>query len=439
MFDFLFSIFYFIFPIIAFFLHKVLLKENILKVGILNILLISIFLFAYIGVFFLFFKLDPLRVSNGVVNELVVFKIWLLTSISVIFIILGAFFSKRILLIKDVLFLPNEVQKNNAIQRLKAYIFIFLGVAFLLLYIKEVPNLAIFNIFSFESKSDIQSLRSDMGNNFQGSYFLYSIFMKDTMQFLLFSFYAQWLIFKEKKDLYIVFVLFLINSFVALMATEKAPIVWLIAGLFLINVLVKNKGIIPIKSVIKIIIPLFVMLIAMYMFFMKSLSVSEAFNSVLSRAFTGSITPAYFYLDLFPKHHDYLYGASFPNPMGIFPYEPVRLTVLVMEWVSPELAKLGIVGSMPTVFWAEIYANFGVILIAPISFFVGFILKILDGLILKFRLLPLGMGYYIWVILYFKNLSVTSFSNFVLNFSLIFITFIFIFISTRNFKISLRR
>lgn len=439
MFELLFSILFILFPIFAFFLHKYLLKENILKVGILNILLINIFLFAYVGIFFLFFKLDPLRVSNGVVNELIVFKIWLLTSLSIFFIILGAFFSKKSLLIKDILFSPNNIKKNNSIQRGKAYIFILIGLIFLLLYVREVPNLAIFNIFSFESKSDIQSLRSDMGNNFQGSYFLYSIFMKDILQFLLFSFYAQWLIFKEKKDLYVVIFLFFVNSFVALMATEKAPIVWLVGGLFLVNVLAKNKGIIPIKSIMKIIIPLFSILICMYMFFMKSLSVSEAFNSILSRAFTGSITPAYFYLDLFPKHHEYLYGTSFPNPMGIFPYEPVKLTVLVMEWVSPELAKLGIVGTMPTVFWAEIYANFGLILIAPISFFVGFVLRLLDGIILKFRLLPLSMGYYVWVILYFKNLSVTSFSNFIFNISLIFITLAFIFISTKNFKLTLGR
>ncbi|ENV52138.1 hypothetical protein L292_2026 [Acinetobacter junii CIP 107470 = MTCC 11364] len=435
MFEFLFLILFILFPFLIILLYKFLLQEKILKVGILNFLLINIFMFAYLGVVFLFFHIDPLRVENGVVDQEIIFKIWFFSSLSVIFIILGAFFAKKSLHIKDVSFNTMNIQKNSKIQRYKAYFFIFIGLLVLGLYIKQVPDLAIFNIFSFDDKNKLRVLRSDMGNNFKGSYFLYTIFMKDVLQFLIFAFYTQWLVFKEKRDLYIVLFLFFVNSFVALMAIEKAPIIWLIAGLFLVNILVKSKGLIPIKSIIKITIPSFAILICMYMLFMKSLSISDAFNSVLSRAFTGSITPAYFYLDLFPEYHDYLYGKSFPNPMGILPYEPVRLTVMVMDWVNPELEQLGIVGTMPTVFWAEIYANFGPVLIAPVAFFVGFILKLLDGLIMRFRLLPLSIGYYVWVILYFKNLSVTSFSNYTLNIPLIIVTMVFIFVSTSNFKI----
>jgi len=346
-----------------------LLRESFLKVGILNFLLISIFVFAYIGVVFLFFHMDPLRVSNGVVDKETIFEIWLYSSISAFFIIVGAFFSKKVLAIADSSFNVQKINRISNIQRYKSYIFIFLGLFFLGLYIKSVPDIAIFNIFSFESKSGIQNLRSDMGNNFQGSYFIYSLFMEDVLKFLLFSFYTQWLIFNNKKDLYIVIFLFLVNGFVALMATEKAPIIWLIIGMFLVNVIVRRGGKIPLRSIFKISIPVFAILICMYMFFMKSLSVSDAFNSVLSRTFTGSITPAYFYLELFPDHYDYLHGRSFPNPKGILPYEPVRLTVLVMDWVNPQLEQLGIVGTMPTVFWAEIYANFGPLLIAPASYF----------------------------------------------------------------------
>ena len=436
MFEFLFLILFFLFPFVIYFSYIYLLRESFLKVGILNFLLISIFVFAYIGVVFLFFHMDPLRVSNGVVNKETIFEIWLYSSISAFFIIVGAFFSKKVLAIADSSFNIQKINKITNIQRYKSYVFIFLGLIFLFLYIKSVPNIAIFNIFSFESKSGIQSLRSDMGNNFQGSYFIYSIFMEDILKFLLFSFYAQWLIFNNRKDLYVVIFLFLVNGFVALMATEKAPIIWLIIGMFLVNVIIRRGGKIPLRSIVKISIPVFAILIGMYMFFMKSLSVSDAFNSVLSRTFTGSITPAYFYLELFPEHYDYLHGKSFPNPKGILPYEPVRLTVLVMDWVNPQLEQLGIVGTMPTVFWAEIYANFGPLLIAPASFFVGFILKMFDGFILKFRELPLSIGYYVWVILYFRSLSVTSFSNFILNISLIVITVIFVFISMRNFKLN---
>ncbi|AXY55323.1 hypothetical protein CDG60_01095 [Acinetobacter chinensis] len=436
MFEFLFVILFFLFPVLALYVYKYIFKESILKVGILNFLLISIFVFAYIGIIFLFFHMDPLRVSNGVIDRETIFLVWFFSSLSIFFIMLGGGVAKKTLSLADSHFSIERIKKINNIQRLKSYIFIVIGIVFLYLYIKAVPEIAIFNIFSFESKSGIQSLRSDMGNNFEGSYFLYSIFMEDILKFLLFSFYAQWLVFHNKKDLYVVLFLFVVNGFIALMATEKAPLIWLIVGMFLVNTIICRKGLIPIKSIFKISIPIFSILICMYMFFMKSLSVSDAFNSVLSRTFTGSITPAYFYLELFPEHYDFLYGKSFPNPKGIFPYEPVRLTVLVMNWVNPQLEQLGIVGTMPTVYWAEIYANFGPIFIAPFSFFIGFVLRILDSIILKFRELPIGAGYYVWVILYFRSLSVTSFSNFILNITLIIITLVFVFISMKKLKLS---
>lgn len=436
MFELLFLILFVLFPFLIFFLYKNLLKESFLKVGLLNFLLINIFVFAYIGIVFLFFHMDSLRVDNGVVDRGIIFNVWLFSATSTLFVVFGAFFSKRALLIKDVFFDPSKIKKNTVVQKYKAYIFILIGLVALFLYIREVQDVAIFNIFSLDNKSDLGKLRSDMGSSFQGSYFLYSLFMKDVLQFLLFSFYGQWLVFKTKKELYVVIFLFFVNSFTALMAVEKAPIVWLIVGMFLVNLLITKNGLYPFKSIFKMSVPVLCVLIFGYMFFMGDSSISNAFNSILSRTFTGSITPAYFYLDFFPKYYDYLYGASFPNPLGIFPYTPVQLTVLVMDTFNPELARLGIVGTMPTVFWAEIYANFGALLIMPVSFLVGFALKLFDGIVLRFREHPMWVGYYVWVILYFKNLSVTSFSNFVLNISLILVTFIFIFISTKSFRLS---
>lgn len=436
MFDILFLMLFIIFPFLANLLYVKLLKENILKVNILNFLLINIFVFAYIGIVFLYFQLDPLRVSNGVVEKQTVFMIWIFSSLSILFLMLGALFFKKTFNVISIIINKNNIKKMDGSHRFKSYLFIIIGLLFLLVYIRTVPDLAIFNIFSFESKSGIQNLRSEMGNNFEGSYFIYSIFMEDILKFILFSYYAQWLVYKKKRDFYLVAFLFILCGFVALMATEKAPLIWLIIGLFLVNVIVNKNGIIPIKSIFKVSVPLVAILICMYMFFMKSLSISDAFNSVLSRTFTGSITPAYFYLELFPQHYDYLHGKSFPNPKGILPYEPVRLTVLVMNWVNPQLEQLGIVGTMPTVYWAEIYANFGAFVIAPVSFLIGFALRFLDEMILKFRNLPFFIGYYVWVILYFRSLSVTSFSNFILNIGLIIISLVFIYISMRNMKVS---
>lgn len=436
MLDFLFLILFILFPFIILFLYKVLLNENLLKINILNFLIVNLFVFSYIGIVFLYFHIDPLRVAFGVIDKDVIFKIWMFSALSVLSLIVGSWFAK--ISVRKPSVKLSIINENTKIQRYKSYFFISIGIVFLVSYLKQIPDIAIFNILS-DTKSDVQALRSNMGNNFEGSYHWYKLFMRDMLTLFLFSFYAQWLMFKKNTDLYVVILLVIVNVFTSIMATEKAPIIWLLVGLFLVRIFIRNDGIIPLKSILKIIIPLNIILIIMYMFFMKSMSVAEAFNSILSRAFTGSITPAYFYLELFPENMDYLYGRSFPNPASILPYDPVRLTVVVMDWVNPALAQLGIVGSMPTVFWAEVYANFGSLLIVPVAFTVGFLITLFEIFIFKFRKLPMFLGYYIWVILYFRTLSVTGISNYILNISLITLTIVLILISTVRFKLRLAK
>ena len=110
---------------------------------------------------------------------------------------------------------------------------------------------------------------------------------------------------------------------------------------------------------------------------MASKNPINAIASVFSRTFTGQIQPAYHYLEFFPMHHDFLWGRSFPNPRGILPFEPYRLTVEIMNWRFPDLVKRGVVGSMPTTFWGELYANFGTLGVITIPFFVGIVIYLL--------------------------------------------------------------
>ena len=126
MFELLFLILFVLFPFLIFFLYKNLLKESFLKVGLLNFLLINIFVFAYIGIVFLFFHMDSLRVDNGVVDRGIIFNVWLFSATSTLFVVFGAFFSKRALLIKDVFFDPSKIKKNTVVQKYKAYICIFI-------------------------------------------------------------------------------------------------------------------------------------------------------------------------------------------------------------------------------------------------------------------------------------------------------------------------
>ena len=97
----------------------------------------------------------------------------------------------------------------------------------------------------------------------------------------------------------------------------------------------------------------------MYVYFKGSSSIWVGIQSGISRITTGQMSGLYHYLDIIPDQVDYLLGRSLPNPRGIFPWEHYRLTVEVMNIVHKGLAEQGIVGSMPTFFWGEMYANFG--------------------------------------------------------------------------------
>jgi hypothetical protein len=173
---------------------------------------------------------------------------------------------------------------------------------------------------------------------------------------------------------------------------------------------------------------------------MGSESIIQAISAVFSRLLTGQIQPAYHYLEYF-REYDFLMGTTFPNPRGIFPFESFSLTVEIMHWVHPELDEKGVVGSMPTIFWGEMYANFGIfgILIPP--FFVGFGLYWVNVIIFKLRHSPLVVALFVYMAMLFKDLAVTSLTSFILNIYMISIMAIFIalLIYSNNGKIYLKK
>ncbi|MBF4349498.1 oligosaccharide repeat unit polymerase, partial [Vibrio anguillarum] len=114
-------------------------------------------------------------------------------------------------------------------------------------------------------------------------------------------------------------------------------------------------------------------------------------------------------------YQEYLLGRSFPNPGGLMPYEPYRYTIEVMNWLFPDLVETGVVGTAPTVFWGEAYANFGPLGIPIVAFIIGCLIALVSYLVSKLEINPLTIGFFVWLILIFKDLSVTGFSDYLYN------------------------
>ena len=361
----LFILFFIVFPVMALQLLRVS-GFSVLQVGLPQFVVTLMFLLSFFGTLPLFFGWDEYRAQMGLNDRYLVFKIMMASGFSMITLLLGSFFSKTILSRSVGL---SGLQITHVSRReLLALFFVTILVLFVLRsYLSQISNIALL-VALFEPAGDVHEARSSMGNNFAGRYHWYSLIIHDFAYIVSFSFFALYLKVRGKFQAWIFGFSFAVCSFTSLMATEKGPFAWYLIGLGLTYVLVKKSGRYPIKWLLFFGLLLLWILSTLSMSFMGVEDPIQAIVSIFSRVFAGSIHPAYYYLEFFPEHHEFLWGLSFPNPGGVFPYTPYSLTTEMAAWAKPDLALRGIVGSMPTVFWAEAYANFSWLGVAFVPF-----------------------------------------------------------------------
>jgi hypothetical protein len=290
----------------------------------------------------------------------------------------------------------------------------------MLLYLRQLEEIALFK--ALEGDIIGASLaRSRMGNAFEGKYWRYQIFFYQLLNYCVIFFFANYLIKRRCISGLMFGGSFLAAAFSTTMAIAKAPFANLLIMLYLTYVIYKGGNYRQTVAKYFIFITAFIMSI-FYISFMGSRDITSALGSLASRVFTGGIMPAYFYLDLFPSRIDYLWGASFPNPGGILPFQNFRLTVEVMNFMSPEGFAKGIVGSAPTVFWAEMFANFGPIGILFFSFIVGVGLFAVFYILSKLPLTPPVIAATVLLAMHYADLAQTGLSSYFFDTTLLAIT-----------------
>lgn len=237
----------------------------------------------------------------------------------------------------------------------KTIMYLLFGVCLLVLFSwqRKIGGIPLLRFISDKSLSQAL-LRSEATNNFQGHAWRYTLFY-ETIPFILliltcFSTY------KKFRNILIIY-----NAFIAVMTFQKGPLINLIIVLFLIYM--RKKGKIKISTLIFISVSSLLLIIFMYVVFMNSKgSPFQILYGAMGRIFVGQIIPFSWYFR-YVEAYGFLYGRSFPNPHGIFPFTHERLSVNVMKFYKDScgLVDNGVVGSMPTVFCADWYANFGYI------------------------------------------------------------------------------
>ena len=407
--------------------------ERLNQVSIVNITTVALFMFSILGTFVLFFQLDPYRYSTGVQDPALVLLVLFYSSINIILFLFGVIFFRKIVGFDVVPFRSFEIKNLTWIQDKLVFVLFVFCILVLLNYLRQLDKIAII-VALMDGASAAKEARSNMGNSFSGKYHWYKLVMHDLGNLVTFISFTIWLISKRARDALFFASAFSYSVFVAIMATEKGPIAWLLIGLFMVYFLVRSNGFIPFKKLIPFALLIVSLLAIAYIYFMGSANVGSAIWSIFSRAFSGSISPAYFYLEFFPEHQEFLLGRTFPNPGGLIPYEPYRYTIEVMNWVFPNLVGSGVVGTAPTVFWGEAYANFGPLGIPVVAFIIGCLVALVSHLVSKLEINPLTIGFLVWLILIFKDLSITGFSGYFYNIYIISTTVIVIAVlSVRGF------
>lgn len=437
--DILFVITFFLVPIIAW---TVLRNVNIsiLSLSPPVFTVLSIFILAYVGYFFLYFQLDDYRFEEGVVNKIIVLKAFFFSVVTLVGMILGLLLCIRLFKGRLVISDTSNISPMSRIEFLLLTV-LLLFVAFVLtLYVMKVPKLALL-VAVLDGVSEAKLVRSDMGNNFSGGYHWYSLFMHQFSAFLAYCFYSAWLKQRTTSLLFVFLCSFFLSSFAMVMSTEKAPFVWFLLGLFFVYILTMKNGHMSFGKVFFFSLVGLGVLILADILFMGSAGLGSAISSVFSRAITGGITPSYFYLEFFPEEQEHLLGRSFPNPGGVLPFEPYNMTVEVMNWVHPEHYESGIVGTAPTVFWAELYANFGWLGVLVGPFFVGFFLTLLTLALNQVRVSPITLGLNAWLILHYKDLSMTGVSGYIFDIKLLSILSfgLIIIVLSNDFRLPLQK
>ena len=109
----------------------------------------------------------------------------------------------------------------------------------------------------------------------------------------------------------------------------------------------------------------------------KHVSIDKGLALLVTRGITGQSMPLYMTYRIVPEQYDYFMGRTFTNPHRILPYEPVPLPYLVYASYNPPTK--GLRGADPTIFFGELYANFGLAFSFFSMFFFGALLQVLNS------------------------------------------------------------
>lgn len=405
--NFLFPITFFSILLVSFFLLLVAKRKTLKQPSLLIIVYLFYLFFAFLGIPILFYKLDPFYVTINCTNKIIIWKMLLCSGISLISLLLGAATCKFLFKERRGI-LKNTSKQTNLLFPLVIYAISF---GFFLIYLFSLESIPLLEALKGTDKELIAISRYKATSYLSVSgtykYHWISLFVHQFLPFLTYFFFATFLFRPNLKNKIIFISSFMLTFFAQIADAQKMPAVTFLTGLFIIfwsqrSDKPKTKALLGYLSLSLIVLILF------YSLFMPLSSTLVNLVAPFRRAIVSQIASSYFYFEFFPKKHSFLLGRSFPNPAGLFPYKHYPLAIEMMDQRNPSLAEMGLSGNASTVFWAEIYANFGYLAIPIASLIVGFLISLIDFFFNITRTTILKTALFTWIVLYVSKLALTS-------------------------------
>jgi len=365
-------------------------------------------LLIYLGSFQIFFE-------NNMDNP----KYFIATNLTLLLFPLGTWLANIILKYKprtEVLTYIKKPIVKVSYDFKNIFLFIFLlliSISFSLLYLYRLPQIPLISAIKNPGEQfNISKAREAATILFPGKFHWYRFFFSDVLSLLSIMLFVKALTSPRYRKTWklIASSLILLTSFMLLIDMRKAPII--IYSLSLIIAFIIIKGGLKFKHIIVFgLITLFFLAITYSLWtglFVQTDTIKEkilALVPIYNRIVLGQTRALYWYFKIFQTSSDFLMGKSFPNPGGILPYEPISLTRYVYNIVFPQSK---IEGSMPTVFFGEIYANFGYYIMFLSVLLLGLILQSVQIYFIRRPKTILSVSFMAFLVIYVKNLTATS-------------------------------